>query len=58
MEYAKQMKEEIKEAIERVFGEIDDCGCYRYNGAWLSTESILEIVFETIDYNDYMFMED
>lgn len=56
MEYANEMKDAIKEAIERVFGEIDDCGCYN-NGNWMSTESMFELVCNVIDDNDYMFIE-
>lgn len=57
MEYANEMKEAIKEAIIKKFGEIDDCGCYKWNGAWMSTESIFELVCDVIDDYDYMFEE-
>lgn len=56
MEYANEMKDAIKEAIERMFGEIDDSGCYN-NGSWMSTESMFELVCNVIDDNDYMFIE-
>lgn len=56
MKYAQQMKEEIRKAIEHRFGEIDNLGCYS-NGNWLSTESIFELVCNTIDENDYLFDE-
>lgn len=59
MNYANQMKEEIKNAIERAFGEINNLGCYSgETGNWLSTESIFELVCNTIDENDYLFDED
>lgn len=57
MEYANEMKEAIKEAIERTFGEIDDCGCYKHNGRWMSTESMFELICNVIDANDYMFID-
>ena len=57
MEYANEMKNAIKEAIERVFGKIDDFGCYKRNGKWMSTESMFELICNTIDENDYMFIE-
>lgn len=57
MEYANEMKNAIKEAIERVFGEIDDCGCYKRNGEWMSTESMFELICNTIDENNYMFID-
>ena len=57
MEYAKEMKEAIKEAIVKKFGEIDDGGCYMYNGEWLSTESMFDLICDVIDDNDYMFYE-
>jgi hypothetical protein len=56
MEYANEMKNAIKEAIENVFGEIDDCGCYN-NGEWMSTESMFELICNVIDDNDYMFID-
>ena len=57
MEYADEMKEAIREAIERKFGKIDDCGCYSDNGEWMSTKSMFELICDTIDDNDYMFVE-
>lgn len=57
MEYANEIKEAIKEAIERTFGEIDDCGCYKHNGRWMSTESMFELICNVIDANDYMFID-
>ena len=57
MDYASEMKECIKEAIERKFGKIDDMGCYCGNGEWMSTESMFELVCEIIDDNNYMFVE-
>ena len=57
MDYANEMKNAIKEAIEKKFGEIDDCGCYKRNGEWMSTESMFELICDTIDENDYMFVE-
>ena len=56
MEYAQEMKDAIKESIERMFGEIDDRGCYS-NGNWLSTESIYNLVCNVIDANNYMFTD-
>lgn len=59
MNYAEQMKEAIKEAIEEKFGKINDCGCYSgIGGEWLSTESIFEIVCNAIDDNDWLFIEE
>ena len=58
MNYCEQMKQAIKEEMERVFGEINDCGCYKHNGQWFSTESVLNVVFDAIDNNDYLFLED
>lgn len=58
MNYADEMKEAIREEIERVFGEIDDCGCYKHNGEWFSTERMFELICDVIDNNDYMFLED
>ena len=58
MDYANDMKNAIKEAIEEVFGSIDDCGCYKRNGSWLSTESMFELICNVINENDYMFCED
>lgn len=57
MEYANKMKSTIKETIEKVFGEINDRGCYN-NGEWMSTESMFELICNVIDENDYMFVED
>lgn len=57
MEYANEMKEAIREAIEKAFGKIDDCGCYSDNGKWMSTQSMFELICDTIDDNDYMFVE-
>ena len=57
MEYANEMKEVIREAIERMFGKIDDCGCYSDNGEWMSAKSMFELICDTIDDNDYMFVE-
>lgn len=57
MEYAREMKDAIKEAIEKKFGKIDDCGCYSYNGEWMSTDSIFELICDVIDDYDYMFLE-
>ena len=57
MDYCEEMKQAIKDAIMRKYGKIDDCGCYSGND-WLSTEDIFNLVCETIDENNYMFLED
>lgn len=51
------MKETIRKAIERKYGEIDDRGCYK-NDRWFSLEAIIELINETIDDNDYMFIDE
>ena len=59
MTYAEQMKKAIREAIERKFGKINDFGCYSGNTyEWLSTESIFELVCDTIDDDDWFFIDD
>ena len=58
MEYSNEMKNAIKEAIEKAFGKINDYGCYADNGKWMSTESMFELVCDVIDENDYMFCDD
>lgn len=45
---ATQLKEAIKAALERRYGELNDLGAYT-NGNWLSTEKVFEIVCNVID---------
>jgi hypothetical protein len=59
MTYAKQMKEAIRGAIERKFGEISDSGCYSgIGGEWMSTQRFFDLVCDTIDDNDWLFGDD
>ena len=57
MDYCEEMKQAIKDAIISKYGKLDDMGCYSGN-AWLSTEEIYTLICETLDDNDYMFLED
>lgn len=58
MEYTNDIKEVFKEAIIKNFGEINNFGCCTQSGKWFSTESIFELICDTIDENDYLFLED
>jgi hypothetical protein len=53
--------EELKNAIEialiKRYGEINDLGCYK-NGAWISTETILNLICEIINENENLFIEE
>ena len=58
MSYAEQMKEAIKEAIEREYGKLNDFGCYSgETERWLSTERLFDVVSNAVDENDWLFDE-
>lgn len=55
----KEIKETIREAIEKHYGELNDRGCYSGDtGEWLSTEAIFDIVCDALDEYDWCFEEE
>ena len=46
--------EAIIEGLEQHFGRDKDVGCYTYYGAWLSLNTVIDVIEDVIKYDVYL----
>lgn len=53
----EELKTAIDSALFERYGENTSRGCY-VNGAWLSVEAITTLIFDVIDVNNHLFIDE
>jgi hypothetical protein len=53
----EELKNAIEAALTKIYGNIDNLGCYN-NGSWISTEAVFNLICETINENEHLFIEE